>query len=158
MLAKGWEVLEGSCTNDDNCCLRSPNHPHTYPDGGSCRVKVGSDPGPIEQNHLLLCFVKDCPGHTLRKMKPKATGEIVTERITIDEEIGMITYNKCDANGSPGDVNGFLPFTLLSTLSSSSALPAAAFALIGRRPTAWQAIPSQTSCSWRGRLRRAAAM
>jgi len=54
------------------------------------------------------CSVKDCPGHTLRKMKLKATGEIVTERITINEEIGMITYNKCDANGSPGDVERVL--------------------------------------------------
>ena len=157
MLAKGWEVLEGSCTNDDNCCLRSPNHPHTYPDGGSCRVKVGSDPGPIEQNHLLLCFVKDCPGHTLRKMKLKATGEIVTERITINEEICMITYNKRDAKAQ-ATWSGFLPFTLLSALSSSSAVPAAAFALIGRRPMAWQAIPSQTSCSRRGRSRRATPM
>jgi hypothetical protein len=40
----------------------------------------------------------------LRKMKLKASGERVTERITINEEIGTVTYNKCDANGNPGDV------------------------------------------------------
>merc|ERR1719491_2372926 len=54
------------------------------------------------------CSIEDCQGYTLRKMKLKASGEIVTERITINEEIGMITYNKCDANGSPGDVERVL--------------------------------------------------
>merc|ERR1739844_102169 len=54
------------------------------------------------------CSVKDCPGHTLRRMKLKATGERITECITINEEIGTITYNKCDANGRPGDVERVL--------------------------------------------------
>merc|ERR1739838_708042 len=54
------------------------------------------------------CSIEDCQGYTLRKMKLKANGECVTERITINEEIGTITYNKCDANGSPGDVERVL--------------------------------------------------
>ena len=32
----------------------------------------------------------------------------VTERITIKEEIGAVSYNKCDANGRLGDVERFL--------------------------------------------------
>ena len=43
------------------------------------------------------CSIEDCVGYTLRKMKLKATGEAVVERITIKEEIGEVTYNKCDA-------------------------------------------------------------
>merc|ERR1719464_1757140 len=54
------------------------------------------------------CSIEDCPGYTLRKMKLKATGECVTERITVNEEIGTITYNKCDPNGLPGDVERVL--------------------------------------------------
>merc|ERR1711884_509551 len=50
------------------------------------------------------CSVQNCQGYTLRKMKLKATGENVVERIIINEESGTITYNKCDASGRPGDV------------------------------------------------------
>merc|ERR1711879_785689 len=32
------------------------------------------------------CSIQDCQGYILRKMKLKASGELVTERITIDEE------------------------------------------------------------------------
>merc|ERR1712117_885365 len=42
------------------------------------------------------CSLDDCQGYTLRKMKLKATGETVVERITIAEESGMVTFNKCD--------------------------------------------------------------
>jgi len=54
------------------------------------------------------CTIEDCDGYTLRKMRLKATGEVVTERITINEEIGCVTYNKCDASGAPGDVERVL--------------------------------------------------
>merc|ERR1719461_631058 len=50
------------------------------------------------------CSVEDCDGYTLRKMKLRATGENVVERITINEETGLVTYNKCDATGKPGNV------------------------------------------------------
>merc|ERR1712242_663766 len=54
------------------------------------------------------CSVECCQGYTLRKMKLKATGENVVERIVINEESGTITYNKCDASGRPGDVERVL--------------------------------------------------
>merc|ERR1719429_310897 len=54
------------------------------------------------------CSVQDCNGYTLRKMKLRATGENVVERITINEEIGSVTYNKCDAGGKPGNVERVL--------------------------------------------------
>merc|ERR550532_2675248 len=54
------------------------------------------------------CSVEDCAGYTLRKMKLSATGENVVERITINEESGFFSYNKCDANGRPGDVERVL--------------------------------------------------
>merc|ERR1739838_99734 len=54
------------------------------------------------------CSVEDCDGYTLRRMKLRATGENVVERITINEETGMVTYNKCDASGRPGDVERVL--------------------------------------------------
>merc|ERR1712127_462096 len=54
------------------------------------------------------CSVEDCNGYTLRKMKLSATGENVVERITINEEVGTVTYNKCDASGRPGDVERVL--------------------------------------------------
>merc|ERR1719414_2866509 len=54
------------------------------------------------------CSVEECQGYILRKMKLKATGEIVVERIVINEESGTITYNKCDASGRPGDVERVL--------------------------------------------------
>merc|ERR1712209_48268 len=54
------------------------------------------------------CSVEDCDGYTLRRMKLSATGEKVVERITINEEAGTVTYNKCDASGRPGDVERVL--------------------------------------------------
>merc|ERR1711884_645335 len=54
------------------------------------------------------CSVEDCDGYSLRKMKLKATGENVVERIIINEESGAVTYNKCDASGRPGDVERVL--------------------------------------------------
>merc|ERR1740129_2049292 len=54
------------------------------------------------------CSIEERQGYTLRKMKLKASGGSVTERITINEEIGTITYNKCDASGRPGDVERVL--------------------------------------------------
>jgi len=54
------------------------------------------------------CSVEDCDGYTIRKMKILATGENVVERITINEEIGSVSYNKCDASGKPGDVERVL--------------------------------------------------
>merc|ERR1712241_985066 len=49
------------------------------------------------------CSVEDCDGYTLRRMKLRATGVNVVERVTINEETGMVTYNKCDASGRPGN-------------------------------------------------------
>jgi len=54
------------------------------------------------------CSVEDCDGYSLRKMTLKASGERVVERITINEENGSVTYNKCDASGRPGDVERVL--------------------------------------------------
>jgi len=54
------------------------------------------------------CSIEDCQGYTLRKMRLKASGECVTERIRINEEIGEVSYNKCDANSRPGDVERVL--------------------------------------------------
>merc|ERR1719210_1569942 len=54
------------------------------------------------------CSVEDCNGYTVREMKIRKTGECVTERITINEEAGTVTYNKCDASGRPGDVERVL--------------------------------------------------
>merc|ERR1711963_1099574 len=54
------------------------------------------------------CSVEDCQGYILRKMKLKATGENVVERIIINEESGFVSYNKCDASGRPGDVERVL--------------------------------------------------
>merc|ERR1719480_445948 len=47
-------------------------------------------------------------GYSIRKMKLSATGETVVERITINEETGMVSYNKCDASGKPGSVERVL--------------------------------------------------
>merc|ERR1712127_310116 len=52
--------------------------------------------------------VENCDGYTLRKMNLRASGENVVERITINEETGTVTYNKCDASGRPGDVERVL--------------------------------------------------
>merc|ERR1712127_74674 len=54
------------------------------------------------------CSVEDGDGYTLRKIKLRATGERVVERITINEETGTVAYNKCDASGRPGDVERVL--------------------------------------------------
>merc|ERR1712242_309800 len=54
------------------------------------------------------CSIQDCQGYILRKMKLKANGELVTERITINEEMGTVSYNKCDSSGRPGDVERVL--------------------------------------------------
>merc|ERR1712045_397654 len=54
------------------------------------------------------CSIEECQGYILRKMKLKASGELVTERITINEEIGIVSYNKCDSSGRPGDVERVL--------------------------------------------------
>merc|ERR1711884_279471 len=54
------------------------------------------------------CSVEDCNGYTLRKMKLLATGENVVERVTINEETGSVTYNKCDASGKPSNVERVL--------------------------------------------------
>merc|ERR1719414_2647349 len=54
------------------------------------------------------CSIQDCQGFILRKMKLKASGELVTERITINEEIGTVSYNKYDTSGRPGDVERVL--------------------------------------------------
>merc|ERR1712073_116025 len=54
------------------------------------------------------CSFEDCTGYTLRRMKLKATGENVVERVTIDEETGTVSYNKCDSSGKPGDVERVL--------------------------------------------------
>jgi len=54
------------------------------------------------------CQVQDCAGFLTRKMRLSATGEMVTERITISEEKGEVTYNKCDASGRPSDVERVL--------------------------------------------------
>jgi len=54
------------------------------------------------------CDVQDCNGYVQRKMKLTATGESVLERITVNDEIGEVTYNKCDASGRPSDVERVL--------------------------------------------------
>ena len=54
------------------------------------------------------CSIEDCTGYTLRKMKLTAIEEAVAERIAINKEIGLVTYNKCDASGRPGDVERVL--------------------------------------------------
>merc|ERR1712141_818349 len=54
------------------------------------------------------CSFEDCTGYTLRKMKLNATGENVVERVTINEETGTVSYNKCDASGKPGNLERVL--------------------------------------------------
>merc|ERR1719232_2249475 len=54
------------------------------------------------------CSVEENRGYILHKMKLKATGENVVERIMVNEESGTVTYNKCDASGRPGDVERVL--------------------------------------------------
>merc|ERR1712242_624645 len=94
------------------------------------------------------CSIEDCSGYTLRKMKLTATGEKVVERITINEEVGTVTYNKCDASGMPGDVERVLTVSTPLRLESTSAAHAAACASTGRHRPAWLATPSRTLCSW----------
>jgi len=52
--------------------------------------------------------VKDGNGFVERTMKLNATGEVVTERVTINEEVGEITFNKCNGSGQPGSVERVL--------------------------------------------------
>merc|ERR1712241_219462 len=52
--------------------------------------------------------VQECAGYVQRKMTLRASGERVTERVTINEEMGEIRYNKCDSYGTPGDVERVL--------------------------------------------------
>merc|ERR1719210_389233 len=54
------------------------------------------------------CSMDECQGFILRKMKLKASGENVVERIIVNEQSGTVTYNKCDASGRPGDVERVL--------------------------------------------------
>mmetsp|Transcript_50457 Transcript_50457/g.161505 ORF Transcript_50457/g.161505 Transcript_50457/m.161505 type:complete len:670 (-) Transcript_50457:171-2180(-) len=54
------------------------------------------------------CEVKDCNGYVERKMTLKATGECVLERVTVNEEIGEVTYNKCGKDGQPSNVERVL--------------------------------------------------
>ena len=51
---------------------------------------------------------QNCQGFTLRKLKLKASEECVTERVAINEEIGEVSYNKCDSNERPGDAEQVL--------------------------------------------------
>merc|ERR1712012_364740 len=66
------------------------------------------EPWRVIEVYQAGCSVQDCNGYTLRKMKLRATGENVVERITINEETGSVTYNKCDASGRPGNVERVL--------------------------------------------------
>ena len=77
-------------------------------------------------------------------MKLKATGECVTERITINEELGFVAYNKCDASGRPGDVERVLAIHTPLRLEFYERSARSNLALIGRGPIAWRT-PSQTS-------------
>jgi len=46
----GWKVVDGECQIDSDCCLTSPNYGQkNYANDGTCRVKIGSDPGLIEE-------------------------------------------------------------------------------------------------------------
>jgi len=54
------------------------------------------------------CEVKDCSGFVERKMRLQASGEIVSERIVVNEELGEVCYNKCDKYGKPGPVERVL--------------------------------------------------
>merc|ERR1712137_1148097 len=60
---------------------------------------------PVDQGSV---DVQECTGYVQRKMTLCASGERVTERITINEEMGEIRYNKCDSYGTPGDVERVL--------------------------------------------------
>jgi len=48
--------------------------------------------------------IKECTGYVERRMTLTATKERVLERITINEEVGEVTYNKCTQGGQPGNV------------------------------------------------------
>merc|ERR1712061_623460 len=50
------------------------------------------------------CSVQECQGYIQRTMKLRATAETVVERITVNEEVGEVTYNKHDTSGKPSDV------------------------------------------------------
>merc|ERR1711884_595807 len=101
------------------------------------------------------CSFEDCAGYTLRRMKLKKTGENVVERVTINEETGTVSYNKCDASANPETWSVCSPSTRRSAWNSTSAASPAACASTGRHRTAWQRTPSRTLCSWPRRLRAA---
>jgi hypothetical protein len=52
--------------------------------------------------------VDEFDGYVMRTMKLNLNGETVREKITINEEIGEITYNKCDASGRPSGLERVL--------------------------------------------------
>jgi len=54
------------------------------------------------------CEVRDREGFVERSMKLLSTGERTLERITVNEERGEVTYNKCDSAGKPGEVERVL--------------------------------------------------
>jgi len=54
------------------------------------------------------CNVREGNGFVERTMKLNATGEVVKEQVTINEEAGEITFNKCDSSGQPGSVERVL--------------------------------------------------
>merc|ERR1712110_1015611 len=60
---------------------------------------------PVDQGSV---DIQECTGYVQRKMTLTASGERVTERITINEEMGEIRYNKCDSYGTPGDIERVL--------------------------------------------------
>merc|ERR1712110_854504 len=60
---------------------------------------------PVDQGSV---DIQECTGYVQRKMTLTASGECVTERITINEEMGEIRYNKCDSYGTPGDIERVL--------------------------------------------------
>ena len=53
-----------------------------------------------------------CAGRTLRRMKLSATGLNILERITINEDPGTVSYDKCHAGGEPGSVERVLAIKL----------------------------------------------
>ena len=46
--------------------------------------------------------MKDCNGCVERRMRLTASGELVTERIVVSEELGDVSFNKYDKHGTPG--------------------------------------------------------
>ena len=61
--------------------------------------------------HQTGCSFTVCAGYTLRKVQLGAAGVNVTERITINEDSGTVSYNNCPAGGEPGSVERVLAIT-----------------------------------------------